>query len=162
MKTHLFNSKTVKLLFVSLFITTLTYAQNYIDNSSLNTQKLSDIFKNAYVEVLEVQSTYLKIKDKYTSFVDLDAQNRYISISGNYVLQPNNSKIEILDFINKLNNEVALVKSYYLEANNSINFIAYLWVEKGFTDATLIRTLKSYNLALDLILEKDPNAQFIK
>ncbi|SFS64695.1 YbjN domain-containing protein [Lutibacter maritimus] len=162
MKTLHFTSKKIKLILVGLFISTISFSQNYIDNTTLNTQKLSEIFKNAYVEVLQVNSSYLKIKDKYETFVDLDSQNRYISISGNYALQPNLTKMEILEFINKLNTEVALVKSYYGENNNSINYVAYLWIEKGFTDATLIKMLKSYNLALDLILQKDPDYKYLK
>jgi hypothetical protein len=162
MKTLHFTSKKIKLILVGLFISTISFSQNYIDNTTLNTQKVAEIFKNAYVEVLQVNSSYLKIKDKYETFVDLDSQNRYISISGNYALQPNLTKMEILEFINKLNTEVALVKSYYGENNNSINYVAYLWIEKGFTDATLIKTLKSYNLALDLILQKDPDYKYLK
>lgn len=162
MKTLHFTSKKIKLILVGLFISTISFSQNYIDNTTLNTQKVAEIFKNAYVEVLQVNSSYLKIKDKYETFVDLDSQNRYISISGNYALQPNLTKMEILEFINKLNTEVALVKSYYGENNNSINYVAYLWIEKGFTDATLIKMLKSYNLALDLILQKDPDYKYLK
>ena len=162
MKTLSFTSKKIKLILVWLFISTISFSQNYIDNTTLNAQKVAEIFKNAYIEVLEVNSSYLKVKDKYETFVDLDSQNRYISISGNYALQPNLTKMEILEFINKLNTEVALVKSYYGENNNSINYVAYLWIEKGFTDATLIKTLKSYNLALDLILQKDPDYKYLK
>ncbi|MFD0761836.1 YbjN domain-containing protein [Lutibacter aestuarii] len=111
---------------------------------------------------MEVKSSYVTVKDKYKTFIDLDSQKRYITLSGNYALKPNLNKVEILDFINKINTEVALVKAYYKEANNSINYIAYLWIEKGFTEATLIKTLQSYNLALDLVLQKDPNLKFLK
>ncbi|MBI9040384.1 hypothetical protein [Lutibacter sp.] len=162
MKTLHITSKKLKFVIVALLISAISFSQNYIDNSTLTTQKLSEMFKNAYVEVLQVNDSYLKIKDKYESFIDLDSEKRYITISGNYALQPNLTKMEILDFINKLNTDVALVKSYYGENNNSINYVAYLWIEKGFTDATLIKTLKSYNLALDLILQKDPDYKYLK
>lgn len=162
MKTQLSTSKKTKTLLIALFISTLGFSQNYVDNSNLTTKNLSDIFERAFVEVLDVKDNYIQVKDIYKTFVDLDPNKRYISLSGNYALQPNLSKYEILEFINMLNTEVALVKAYYGESNNSINYIAYLWIEKGFTDATLIKTLKSYNLALDLILQKDVNKKFLK
>jgi len=162
MKTLNITSKKLKLVFIGLFISTISFSQNYVDSSTLTVEKLAEIFKNAYVEVLEVKNSYLTVKDKYKTFIDLDSQNRYIALSGNYALKPNLNKVEILDFINKINTEVALVKAYYKEANNSINYIAYLWIEKGFTEATLIKTLQSYNLALDLVLQKDPELKFLK
>lgn len=162
MKTIFFTTKKVKLLIVGILFSTLSYSQNYVDNSNLTSKGLSDIFERAFIEVLEVKDSYIKVKDIYTTFVDLDPSKRYISLSGSFAMQPNLSKYEIFEFINKMNTEVALVKSYYGESNNSINFIAYLWIEKGFTDATLIKTLKSYNIALDLILQKDADQKFLK
>lgn len=162
MKPTHFTTKKAKLLIVGILFSTLSFSQNFVDNSTLTSKGLSDIFERAFIEVLEVKDSYIQVKDIYTTFVDLDPNKRYISLSGNYAMKPNLSKYEILEFINMLNTEVALVKSYYGKSNNSINYIAYLWIEKGFTDATLIKTLKSYNLALDLILQKDPDQKFLK
>ena len=162
MKTIYFTKKKFKLVIIGLLFTSVTFSQTYIDNTTLTSKSLADIFERAFVEVTEIQDSYVKVKDVYASFVDLDPSKRYISISGNYAFKPNLNKTEILEFINKVNTEVVLVKAYYGESNNSINYIAYMWIEKGFTDASLIKMLKSYNLALDLVLQKDPDQKFLK
>jgi hypothetical protein len=104
-------TKKFKFLIVScLFISAISFSQQLISKQEVSPQKLSGIFKNAYVEVLSVQETYLKVKDVFTSFIDIDSKKRYISISGNYRIEPNTSKLQILELINKINREVIMVK----------------------------------------------------
>jgi hypothetical protein len=158
--------KTTNFKFVLIAILCIafkSYSQNLIDNTSLNGNLLGKIFNNAYVEVLETKDNYIKIKDKYTAYIDIDANKRYLVISGSYSLNANSktSDLEKLEFVNKINAEIALIKSSYSSSNNSITYKAYLWIEKGFNDVTLIKMWKSYITALDLAITKDPEKKFL-
>ena len=62
---------------------------------------------------------------------------------------------QILELINKLNTDVALVKTFYTESSNTITFYYYFWTEGGFTQKSLIGSLRLYKLALDLSLQVD-------
>jgi hypothetical protein len=54
-----------------------------------------------------------------------------------------------------------MVKCYYKQSNNSINYVYYFWIEGGFTDTSFIKAFKIYNSALTLSLKKD-TAKIIK
>ncbi len=151
------SKKLTFLIVFCAFTSSISFSQKLITKEEISTNKIAEIFKNAYVEVLSVQDSYLKVKDVFTAFIDIDADKRFISISGNYSFQPNTPKNQILELINKINREVIMVKCYYKESNNSINYVYYYWVEGGFTDTSLIKAYKLYNTALRLSLKKDSN-----
>ncbi|MFD0761837.1 hypothetical protein ACFQZW_07060 [Lutibacter aestuarii] len=49
MKTLNITSKKLKLVFIGLFLSTISFSQNYVDSSTLTVEKLAEIFKNAYI-----------------------------------------------------------------------------------------------------------------
>lgn len=151
------------ILIAILCIAFKSYSQNLIDNTSLDGKSLAQIFNKAYVEVLKTNDSYIKIKDRYTAYVDIDTKKRYLVISASYSLNSKSktSNLEKLEFINKLNAEIALIKSFYSSSNNSITYKAYLWIENGFNDVTLVKMWKSYIAALDLAITKDPEKKFL-
>ncbi|MGV6846539.1 MAG: YbjN domain-containing protein [Lutibacter sp.] len=151
-------TKKIKIATLLFFLSTsILLSQQVITKDQVTPQKLASIFKDAYIEVLSVQNTYIKVKDVFTTFLDIDSKKRYVSISGNYRIQPNTPKSEILDLINKINREVILIKCYYKASNNSINYYYYFWIEGGFTPTSLVKAFKIYNSALTLSLQKDVN-----
>lgn len=158
--------KTLKLssvvyLFVLFLATTNSFSQKVINANEVTPAFLKETFDNAYIEVLEVKDTYIKVKDVYTIYLDIDANKRYITLSGVYNLVEGTTKRDALDLVNKLNAEVALIKVYYSESTNSITYYYYFWTEGGFTQKSLIGALRLYKTALNLSLDKD-TAKLIK
>lgn len=158
--------KTLKLssvvyLFVLFLATTNSFSQKIINANEVTPAFLKETFDNAYIEVLEVKDTYIKVKDVYTIYLDIDANKRYVTLSGVYNLVEGTTKRDALDLVNKLNAEVALIKVYYSESTNSITYYYYFWTEGGFTQKSLIGALRLYKTALNLSLDKD-TAKLIK
>ncbi|RAK24195.1 hypothetical protein B0I03_10246 [Flavobacterium aquaticum] len=158
--------KTLKLssvvyLFVLFLATTNSFSQKVINANEVTPAFLKETFDNAYIEVLEVKDTYIKVKDVYTIYLDIDANKRYVTLSGVYNLVEGTTKRDALDLVNKLNAEVALIKVYYSESTNSITYYYYFWTEGGFTQKSLIGALRLYKTALNLSLDKD-TAKLIK
>ena len=152
--------KTLKLfsvvyLFALFLITTNSYSQKLINASEVTSSFLKETFDNAFIEVQEVKDTYIKIKDVFSIYLDIDANKRFITLSGVYNLVEGTSKKDALELVNKLNAEVALIKVYYSESSNSITYYYYFWTEGGFTQKSLIGALRLYKTALNLCIEKD-------
>ena len=158
--------KTLKLssvvyLFALFLITTNSYSQKLINASEVTSSFLKETFDNAFIEVQEVKDTYIRVKDGYSIYLDIDANKRYITLSGVYNLVEGVSKKDALELVNKLNTEVALIKVYYSESTNSITYYYYFWTEGGFTQKSLIGAVRLYKTALNLSLDKD-TAKLIK
>ena len=158
--------KTLKLssvvyLFVLFLATTNSFSQRLINANEVTPAFLKETFDNAYIEVQEVKDTYIKIKDVFSIYLDIDANKRFITLSGVYNLVEGTSKKDALELVNKLNAEVALIKVYYSESSNSITYYYYFWTEGGFTQKSLIGAVRLYKTALNLSLDKD-TAKLIK
>ena len=152
--------KTLKLssvvyLFVLFLATTNSFSQKVINANEVTPAFLKETFDNAYIEVLEVKDTYIKIKNTYNIYLDIDSNKRYVTLSSVYNLVDGAPKRDVLELINKLNAEVALIKTYYSESTNTITYYYYFWTDGGFTQKSLINSMRLYKTALDLTLEKD-------
>ncbi len=138
-----------------LFFSLHSNAQRVIEANELNTNLLKETFNNAFIDVLETTENYIVIKNTYKTYLDIDKDKRYILVSNTYKLVNGTSKKDALELINKLNTDVALVKIFYTESSNTITFYYYFWTEGGFTQKSLIGSLRLYKLALDLSLQVD-------
>ena len=138
-----------------LFFSLHSNAQRVIEANELNTNLLKETFNNAFIDVLETTENYIVIKNTYKTYLDIDKDKRYILVSNTYKLVNGTSKKDALELINKLNTDVALVKIFYTESSNTITFYYYFWTEGGFTQKSLIGSLRLYKLALDSSLQVD-------
>lgn len=150
--------RTIKLnlVFIAFLLASfVSHAQKLVTANEVTTQFLKETFDNAYIEVLEVKDTYIKVKDTYTIFLDIDAKKRFVTLSGTYNIKAGANKTDVMNLVNKINSEVALIKVYYSESSNTITYYYYFWTEGGFTQKSLIGSLKLYKEALNLSLDKD-------
>lgn len=147
------NSTLVGLL-IMLFATK-AFSQSLVTTDELTPSLLKETFENAYIEVLEVKDTYIKVKDVFTVYMDIDKSKRYVAFNSTYNLAEGTSPAKALALMNKLNAEVALLKAYYTESSNTITYYYYFWTDGGFTQKSLVSALKLYKTALNLTLEKD-------
>lgn len=130
-------------------------AQRLVQANEVTPQFLKETFENAYIEVEQVADTYIKVKDSYSVFVDIDPSKRYVTLSGVYQIVDGASKEKVLELMNKINGEVALIKIVYSEKANNIGYYYYFFIEGGFTQKSLVGALKLYKNALNLSLAKD-------
>lgn len=144
-----------------LFLGTAARSQNLVPAENLTSAFLKQTFENAYIKVLETQDSYIKAQETYDVFVDIDPSKRFVSFSSSYALVPGATRKDALELMNLLNTDIILVKSYYIEKNNSINYVAYFWTDRGFNPQAMISAFKMYNSALTLSLQKD-TAKIIK
>lgn len=144
-----------------LFLGTAARSQNLVPAENLTSAFLKQTFENAYIKVLETQDSFIKAQETYDVFVDIDPSKRFVSFSSSYALVPGATRKDALELMNLLNSDIILVKSYYIEKNNSINYVAYFWTDRGFNPQAMISAFKMYNSALTLSLQKD-TAKIIK
>lgn len=149
------NFTSVFYLFAFLFVTSFGYSQRMVSANEVTSQFLKETFDNAFIEVLEVKDTYIKVKDVYNMYLDIDKNQRYVAISSTYNLVDGASPAKALALMNKINAEVALIKVYYNQNSNSITYYYYFWTEGGFTQKSLISAFRLYKSALTVTLEKD-------
>ncbi len=150
----MFKLSTVLCFFI-MFASFGSFAQRVVSSDELTTQVLKETFENAYIEVLDVKDTYIKVKDVFTVYMDIDKNKRYIAFNSVYNLVEGTSPAKALALMNKLNAEVALIKAYYTESSNTITYYYYFWTDGGFTQKSLVSALKLYKTALNLSLDKD-------
>ena len=148
-------NSTLFYLLVLLISVQFATAQKLVTAAEVTPAFLKETFDNAYIEVLEVKDTYIKIKNTYNIYLDIDSNKRYVTLSSVYNLVDGAPKRDVLELINKLNAEVALIKTYYSESTNTITYYYYFWTEGGFTQKSLVNSMRLYKTALDLTLEKD-------
>ena len=96
--------KTLKLssffyLFVLFFSVQFATAQKLVNASEVTPSLLKETCDNAYIEVLEVKDTYIKIKNTYSVYLDIDANKRFVTFSSVYNLVDGASKKDALFFI---------------------------------------------------------------
>lgn len=149
------NFTSVFYLFAFLFVTSFGYSQRMVSANEVTSQFLKETFDNAFIEVLEVKDTYIKVKDVYNMYLDIDKNQRYVAISSTYNLVDGTSPAKALALMNKINAEVALIKVYYNQNSNSITYYYYFWTDGGFTQKSLISAFRLYKSALTVTLEKD-------
>lgn len=149
-----FKLSTIFSLFM-LLATMGSFAQRTISSDELTPQLLKETFDNAYIEVLDVKDTYIKVKDVFTVYLDIDKSKRYVALNATYNLSDKATPAKALALMNKLNGEVALIKTYYTESSNTITYYYYFWTEGGFTQKSLIGAFRLFKTALNLSLEKD-------
>ncbi|MDQ7960054.1 hypothetical protein [Flavobacterium lindanitolerans] len=137
------------------FLGTTAFSQNLVPAENLTPALLKQTFENAYIKVLETQDGFIKVQDTYDVFIDIDPSKRYVCFSSSYSLVAGTSPKDALELMNMLNTDIILVKSYYIEKNNSINYIAYFWTERGFSPQSMVSAFKMYVSALTLSLQKD-------
>ena len=148
-------NSTLFYLFVLLISVQFATAQKLVTAAEVTPALLKETCDNAYIEIIEVKDTYIKIKNTYNVYLDIDSSKRFVTFSSVYNLVEGASKKDALELVNKLNAEVALIKTYYSESTNTITYFYYFWTEGGFTQKSLISSLRLYKTALDLTLEKD-------
>ena len=159
LKTHIMKiTKLFKSLIVCtiLFASSFASAQQLIQPDEITPQFLKETFEDAYIEVIEVAETYIKVKEGgYSIFIDIDPKKRFVTLSGIYKIVDGARKDDVMDLMNKINGEVALIKTVYSEKSNNFGYYYYFFTEGGFTKKSLIGALKLYKIALNLSLQKD-------
>lgn len=150
------NFKLSTVLFLLVLFTSFgSFAQRVVSSDELTPQLLKETFDNAYIEVLETKDTYIKVKDVFSVYLDIDKNKRYVALNAVYNLSDKATPAKALELMNKLNGEVALIKTYYTPKTNTITYYYYFWTEGGFTQKSLIGAFKLFKTALNLSLEKD-------
>ena len=128
-------SKSLKSLIVCtiLFASSFVSAQQLIQPEEITPKFLKETFEAAFIDIEEVGDTYIKIKDTYSIFIDIDSKKRYVTLSGIYRIVDGAKKEKVMDLMNKINGEVALVKVVYSEKSNNMGYYYYFFTEGGFT-----------------------------
>lgn len=143
------------LVALCFFVGTLSHAQTVVKPEEVTPAFLKETFENAAINVLEVKDTYIKVKDVFDIYLDIDPSKRFVSFSGSYPLVDGTSPAKALELMNKLNTDVIMIKSYYYPTSNTISCYYYFWIEGGFTRQNMLKAFKMMNPAINLILQKD-------
>lgn len=142
-------------LLLLLLLASRMTAQTLNKAEDLSASFLKETFENALVTVVETKDDYIKTKDTFDFYVDIDSQKRFVSFSGTFLLVDGTSKQKALELVDKFNQEIIMVKSYYNPTSNSISVYYYFWTEGGFTKQSMLKSYKMMSLAVNLMLNKD-------
>ena len=143
------------LMLLLVFCATIVNAQTIVKSEEVTPAFLKETMENAAITVIETKDTYVKVKDVFDIYLDIDPSKRFISFSGSYPLVDGTSSAKALELMNKLNTDVIMVKSYYYPSSNTISCYYYFWIEGGFTKQNFLKAFKMMNPAINLILQKD-------
>jgi hypothetical protein len=146
------------LLVLPFFYATIkaqTGPKDIISKENVTIEKLKAIFENSKYEIIETTATYVKIKDIFNIYIDLDKDNRYLTFSVNWPINEEFGLADKYRLMNKISKEVLVVTPYYNDAGNSIIIKTTVWIEGGNTVKNIVLTEKIFVKALNLILDKD-------
>lgn len=146
---------TILFALLLLFAPLSGFAQKIIEPESITPAFLKETFENAFIEVLEVEEDYIKIKDYHQFYIDIDPKKRFVTISVSYALAPDAKPENVLKFLNLVNKDVAMIKAYTNEDYSTVSYYYYFWTNGGFTQKSLVSSIGIIKAALDLCLEKD-------
>jgi hypothetical protein len=138
-----------------------TSTGDIVSKENVTIEMIKSIFQNSYYEITETAATYIKIKDTYSIYIDLDDDKRYLTFSVNWPINESFSMQQKFDLLNKISKEVLLVTPYYSTSNSTLVVKATVWIEGGNTAKNIVLNEKIFVKALNLILDKD-TLQIIK
>ena len=128
-----------------------------VSKDNVTIEMVKAIFENSFYDVTETAAAYIKIKDTYSIYIDLDKDNRYLTFSVNWPINDNFSSQDKFLLLNKIGKDVLVVTPYYNEGGTSLIVKATVWIEGGSTVKNIVLTEKIFVKALNLILDKDVN-----
>ena len=147
--------KPVALLILFICTVLAVNAQKLILPTEITPALLKNICEDAAIKVEETKDTYVKVKETFAIYLDIDKEKRFIYMNISYPLVAGTTSSKALALVNKLNQEIILLKCYYSSEKNTIYYGYDFWVENGFSNRTLINTIKMFSKALSLSLDKD-------
>lgn len=145
----------VVLLFAGFSVNAQTSPGDIVSKDNLSVSLIKKIFENSFYEVVETADTYLQIKDIFNIYIDLDKDNRYVTLSVNWPINENFSTQDKLNLLNTVSKDVLLVTPYFTESGNTLVVKTTVWLEGGTTVKNIVLTEKIFVKALNLVLDKD-------
>ena len=147
----------IKTLLVFCFISSAAFlpaqgvAPVVVKSGDLSTKVLETICKNAGIQVLEAEATYIKVKlpDSLLNlpcYLDLSAEKDYIMINKQMPLIADAPIAKVKDLVVNINTNTNFVKAGYDSSKPQIDFRYYFWTKEGFTEKSLISALAMFKL----------------
>lgn len=150
--------KRILLIVSAIIIASMSFGQTsneIIDKNNASIPKLKTIFERAFYDVSEVKESSMVVKDVISIYVDLDPNNRFISLSIYIPINDNVSTQKKLNFLNTIAKDVVFATPYYSESGKVMVIKTYIMLEGGNTEKNIILTEKLFVTAITLILTKD-------
>jgi hypothetical protein len=161
----------MKAKFIMLFLATITIVNGQqkasfsvpkvIFANEKTTQTLEKILKNAAIEVVEVQDTFLEVNlgdnPKIKTFIDVDGDRQFLIFNGSNALQEGTTATQAKDLVSDMNSQTNLIKATYDEEKNKIDFSYFFWIKDGFTEKSFVSALEMYRLTYMYTFSVDKN-----
>lgn len=147
--------KPILLSMLLFFASSISFAQKLIMPTEVSAQVLKNLCEDAGIKVEETKDTYIKIKETFTIYLDIDKDKRFVYLNINYPLVDGTTATQAMNLINKFNQEIILLRTYYNPDKNTITYGYDFWIENGFTNRTFINVVKMFAKGISLSLDKD-------
>ena len=154
MNTAIFLKRT-SLAIVLFFIMATASAQKLIMPNDVSPALLKGFCEDAAIKVDEAKDTYIKVKETFEIYIDIDSKKRFLYMNISYPCVDGTTAEKAYALMNKLNRKIILMKCYYNPEKNTINYAYDFWIESGFSNRTFINAVKMFSSALSLSLEED-------
>jgi|GEM_PF-2674272 len=100
------NFKIVALSAIFICSSFIGNAQKLIVAADITPELLKNICEDAAIKVEEAKDNYLKIKDRFTFYIDIDKEKRFLFLNTSYPLVAGTTAAQALALMNKLNREI--------------------------------------------------------
>jgi hypothetical protein len=134
-----------------------------IDRSDLTTERLLEVFREAYMSAELDEDGDIRIDEGMRVFVRLDRSGqRHIQL---YTLMNAKDAVDFgvrLQFCNRFNNQWILVRAAASEESTLIMFDTYLWCDPILHKPTLVYTLKQFMRALPTFVQQSDADDILK
>ena len=132
-----------------------TSPNDIISKENVTIDLIKSIFQNSFYEITDTTATYIKIKDTYSIYIDLDEEKRYLTYSVNWPVNESFSLQQKFDLLNRISKEVLVVTPYYSTSGSTLVVKTTVWIEGGNTAKNIVLNEKIFLKALNLVLDKD-------
>lgn len=125
-----------------------------INPSDVSKDTLLKLYHDASMEASLDDDGDICVHDDYNAWVFPSPDGREIRLASYFTVNPLASQEAKLEYVNKVNNEVKLVRAY-VRSNGHFGFDYYIYVDGGITRDLIVRATRRYYSCLEYALKQD-------
>jgi hypothetical protein len=115
---------------------------------------LLELFNTAFMNVSFDDDGDVRVEETYGCWLFPQSNGRYIRLMSQFRPNPDGLLPERLNFVNKVNDEMMLIRAY-LKENGGFGFDYYIPVEGGITKRNIVATTRNFLALLSAVARLD-------
>jgi hypothetical protein len=118
-------------------------------------EMLHDLMEAAYMSVSYDGDGDVIVKEVYNIWLFPDNEGRRIWLMSSFRTKPEKSDAERLEYVNRVNDSLAMIRAFVKQGGAGIGFDYYIPVEGGITKQAIVLTVRTFARVLQSAIAQD-------